>query len=143
MEKFSDYCFRDSFEHSSSESQIIDGGYHGYETTNPSHRSSLCQMPLTQSQVDGRLYLPTTTTAPNRQKSSQKCQKFNIIKAFIPTFLLVTIVICVAVVVILETESEVFGSVKSSPEIIYLKYQFYEPIKRFFKNKVSSMFQNF
>lgn len=142
MEKFSDYCFRDSFEHSSSESQLIDGGYHSYEATNPSHRSSLSQMPSAQSHVDGRLHLPSTAI-PNKQKNSTKSQKFNMVKTFIPTFLLVTTVICVLLIVILETETEFCGSVRSLPEVIYLRYHLYEPVKRFFKNKIAGVFQSF
>ncbi|KAL1492961.1 hypothetical protein ABEB36_011117 [Hypothenemus hampei] len=53
IDRFSDYYFRDSFEHSSSESQIIDNSFR-YETTNPSHRSSRSQTPLSYSQTDGR-----------------------------------------------------------------------------------------
>lgn len=136
MDKFSDYCFRDSFEHSSSESQLLDGGYHSYETTN---RSSLSQMPSAHSQVDGRLYLPSTAV-PNKRKNATKSHKFNMIKTFIPTFLLVTAVVCVLLIVVLETDIEFCSSL---PEVVYLRYQFYEPVKRFFKNKIAGAFQNF
>nr|XP_023016728.1 FERM domain-containing protein 3-like [Leptinotarsa decemlineata] len=61
IDRFSDFYFRDSFEHSSSESQLIDNSYRGYDTRNPSHRSSRSQTPLSHSQVDGRICLPNTT----------------------------------------------------------------------------------
>ncbi|GJQ77591.1 hypothetical protein Trydic_g21056 [Trypoxylus dichotomus] len=54
VERFSDYYFRDSFEHSSSESQLVENNYRSYDT-NPSHRSSRSQTPLSHSHIDGPL----------------------------------------------------------------------------------------
>lgn len=137
MDRFSDYYFRDSFEHSSSESQLIDS-YRGYETTNPSHRSSRSQTPLSHSQVDGRICLPNTTHSV--QTSVKKPRKFNVVGAFVPTFIIVTIFVLIATVVLLETDCELFGSVRNIPEMVSLKYQFYEPIKQYFRSKMSIFF---
>ncbi|XP_044257641.1 FERM domain-containing protein 5 [Tribolium madens] len=137
MDRFSDYYFRDSFEHSSSESQLIDS-YRGYETTNPSHRSSRSQTPLSHSQVDGRICLPNTTHSV--QTNIKKSKKFNIVSAFIPTFIIVTIFVLIAAIVMLETDCELFGSFRNIPEMVSLKYQFYEPIKQYFRSKMSIFF---
>ncbi|XP_022915176.2 FERM domain-containing protein 5 [Onthophagus taurus] len=134
MDRFSDYCFRDSFEHSSSESQLIENNYRGYETNHPSHRSSRSQTPLSHSQVDGRICLPNATFTT--QKSVQKPRAFNVMKAFIPSFIIVVVIVLLATIVMLETDSELFGSLRSIPEIESLKYHFYEPVKKFFRDKV-------
>lgn len=140
LDKFSDYCFRDSFEHSSSESQLIDSGYRGYEGRNPSHRSSRSQTPLSHSQVDGRLCPSAAGTTPSRLKSPQKYKKFNVFKTFVPTFLAVTAVTFVVTVVVLECDIEIFRSLKSIPELVSLKYHFYEPVKQYLKEKFSNFF---
>lgn len=137
MDRFSDYYFRDSFEHSSSESQLIDS-YRGYETTNPSHRSSRSQTPLSHSQVDGRICLPNTTHS--LQTNVKKTRKFNVVGAFIPTVIIVTIFVLIVTIIMLETDCELFGSLRNIPEMISLRYQFYEPIKEYFRNKISIFF---
>ena len=138
MDRFSDYYFRDSFEHSSSESQLIDNNYRGYDTTNPSHRSSRSQTPLSHSQVDGRICLPNTTH--NIQTNTKKCKKFNVIGAFVPTLIIVTIFVLIATVIMLETDWELFSTLRNIPEIVTLRYQIYEPVKQYFRNKMSILF---
>lgn len=126
-DRFSDYYFRDSFEHSSSESQLID--HRGYETTNPSHRSSRSQTPLSHSHIDNRLYLPNTTPI-SRQRSPKKDRKFNIMKTFVPTFIAVTVITLILFIIILETDIEYLSRIQNIPEVMSLKYHFYEPIKK-------------
>ncbi|XP_018578109.1 FERM domain-containing protein 5 isoform X2 [Anoplophora glabripennis] len=138
MERFSEYYFRDSFEHSSSESQLIDNSYRGYDTTNPSHRSSRSQTPLSHSQVDGRICLPNVTH--DIQNNTKKCKKFNVIGAFIPTVVLVTVFVLMATIILLETDYELFNTFRNIPEMVALKYQVYEPVKQYFRNKMSILF---
>lgn len=135
MDRFSDYYFRDSFEHSSSESQLIENNYRGYEATNPSHRSSRSQTPLSHSHIDGRICLPNTTYS-NNHKSIQKTHNFNVINAFIPSFIIVTVLLLLTTIILLETDCELFGTFRNMPEIISLRYQFYEPIKKFFRDRI-------
>lgn len=152
IDRFSDYYFRDSFEHSSSESQLIDSNYRGYETMNPSHRSSRSQTPLSHlsSQVDGRICLPNTSQSPSSSRShhhhhhntimNKKSKKFNIVRTFIPTFIIVTILIVIGFILMLETDIGVLVSLKNIPEMTSLRYHFYEPIKQYFRNKLSIFF---
>ncbi|CAH0562655.1 unnamed protein product [Brassicogethes aeneus] len=135
MDRFSDYYFRDSFEHSSSESQLIESGYRGYDTTNPSHRSSRSQTPLSHSQLDGRICL-ATAAQNTAAHAAKKTKKFNVFKAFIPTLIIVTVTVFVGTIVMLETDSELFHGIKNIPEMVSLRYQIYEPIKQYFRNKL-------
>lgn len=138
MDRFSDYYFRDSFEHSSSESQLIDNNYRGYEGKNPSHRSSRSQTPQLHSQIDGRICLPNVSQ--NSYKNSQKNRKFNIIRAFVPSFMIVTVIVLVATIIMLETDCEFFGKLRHIPEMISLRHNFYEPVKQYLRNKLSVLF---
>ncbi|XP_057659909.1 FERM domain-containing protein 5 isoform X2 [Diorhabda carinulata] len=138
MDRFSDYYFRDSFEHSSSESQLVDN-YRGYETTNPSHRSSRSQTPLSHSQVDsGRIYLPNTSQPA--QSNVKKIKKFNILSAFIPSLVIVMVLAVVSTIVVLESDWELLSNVRNIPEMVTLKYQVYEPVKQYWKNKFGLLF---
>lgn len=135
MDRFSDYYFRDSFEHSSSESQLIESNFRSYENTNPSHRSSRSQTPLSHSQVDGRICL--LNTSYNNHKNAPKTRSFSVINAFVPSFIIVTVFLLLTTIVMLETDYELFGSFKNIPEMISLRYQFYEPVKKFFRDRIS------
>ncbi|XP_030748721.1 FERM domain-containing protein 5 isoform X2 [Sitophilus oryzae] len=128
IDRFSDYYFRDSFEHSSSESQLIDNNYR-YDTTNPSHRSSRSQTPLSNSQIDGR-----PCTSNSTQPTNQGNRDTRKISAFAPAILLVAVLLLTATVVLLETDY--LGSIQEVPEIVALKYHVYEPIKTYFRSKL-------
>lgn len=140
MDRFSDYYFRDSFEHSSSESQLIDNSYRSYEATNPSHRSSRSQTPLSHSQLDGRICLPNVS---HQRRTVQRNRRFNLVRAFVPSFVIVTVFILFATVVMLETDCEFFGSLRNIPEMISLRYQVYEPIKKYFRDKLMVLIVRF
>lgn len=130
IDRFSDYYFRDSFEHSSSESQLIDNSYR-YDTTNPSHRSSRSQTPLPHSQ------LVLNSSPKIVQNRPQKGRKFNTIGAFLPIFVSVTVLVFVVIIIILEVDFSFFDIVRNIPEIITFKHHLYEPIKTFLKNLMS------
>ncbi|XP_049818275.1 FERM domain-containing protein 5 isoform X2 [Aethina tumida] len=130
VDRFSDYYFRDSFEHSSSESQLLESGYRDRDHVNPSHRSSRSQTPLSHSQVDGRICLPAT------QQPAKKVKKFKVFRTFVPAFLVVSLTVFVATILLLETDTKLFHSIRNIPEVISLRYQIYEPIKQYFRNKI-------
>ncbi|XP_066158142.1 FERM domain-containing protein 5 isoform X1 [Euwallacea fornicatus] len=133
IDRFSDYYFRDSFEHSSSESQLIDNSYR-YETTNLSHRSSRSQTPLPPSQVDGRIHNNT----PNQiQNQSSKNRKMKRIGAFLPAFMAVTVFVIIAIVFVFESDNSICEGIRNIPEIGMVRHHVYEPIKTFFRNTIS------
>ncbi|KAJ8951961.1 hypothetical protein NQ318_013631, partial [Aromia moschata] len=54
---------------------------------------------------------------------------------YVPTLVVVTVVVLIATVIMLETDCEVFGSFRNMPEMVSLRYQVYEPLKQYFRNK--------
>lgn len=138
IDHLSDYYFRDSFEHSSSESQLHENSYKGFEVS--SHRSSRSPTPLGHSNVDNRLCIQQDNLAPHLPKLSHTSPKFNLLKAFVPSLAFVVIFVTLLTVVMLETDCELFGSLRNIPEMISLRYQYYEPFKQYLKNKFSGVF---
>lgn len=139
IDHLNDYYFRDSFEHSSSESQLHENSFKGFEVS--SHRSSRSPTPLGHTNVDGRLCLPQDNlTTPHATKLAHMPHKFNLLKAFIPSLAFVVIFVATLTVVMLETDCELFGSLRNLPEMISLRYQYYEPFKQYLRNKFTSKF---
>lgn len=133
IDHFSDYYIKDSFDHSSSESQLIDSSFK--DTTNLSYRSSRSQTPqLSHSQIDGRICLPNSShQVPTNIK---KIKKYYVIKRLIPFSIVVIVFVIITTIVICETDIVNLGILKDIPEMISLRYQFYEPIKQYFKRKI-------
>lgn len=140
IDHLSDYYFRDSFDHSSSESQLHENSFKGFEVS--SHRSSRSPTPLGHGAVavaDGRLCLQQDNLKQDR-KSPQTHHKFNLLRAFVPSLAFVVIFVAILTVIMLETDCELFGSLRNLPEIISLRYQYYEPFKQYLRNKFSCIF---
>ncbi|PSN38304.1 FERM domain-containing protein 5 [Blattella germanica] len=117
---FDDYYFRDSFEHSSSESQLVEVA--GAKQPSPSTKPAPLPAPPTPA--------PTSSTAPRR---------FNLLQVFVPSFLCVALSLALATVLVLESECEVLGSVRRWPEMVVLRRDYYEPAKDFLRQKLGKL----
>ncbi|XP_043280425.1 FERM domain-containing protein 5 isoform X4 [Venturia canescens] len=135
-----DYFFRDSFDHSSSESQLIDGAGKPHNRTSTS-------VPKMQKLQNAKLCLQatsTTTTATatttiatsRRDHRTKQQQNIQIVRLFIPAFLLTVLVLFVLIVVVFETDATMFNSLRKTPEMIALRNQYYAPIKEFLRTKL-------
>lgn len=123
---FGDYYFRDSVDHSSSESQLM----------GTSHRSSRSQTPVLRG---SRLPLLPTARPPVTQPIPRLPNRsFSLVRVFIPSFLIAAFSLFTVVILVLETDYEILGSLRRAPEMIALRRLYYEPTKEFFKCKFSS-----
>lgn len=68
--------------------------------------------------------------------SAKGVRKFHFINAFIPSLVFVVIAMTVSAIVVLESESELFKQIRNLPEMISLRYQYYQPLKEFILQKV-------
>uniref|UniRef100_A0AAG5DS23 Moesin/ezrin/radixin homolog 1 n=1 Tax=Anopheles atroparvus TaxID=41427 RepID=A0AAG5DS23_ANOAO len=121
----SDYYFRDSFDHSSSDG--VGGGHAGNISGSASanaHANSAAS--IIQQQ--------------NASNSAKTAKKFSLIQAFVPSFLFVVVVLVVSAVYVLETDSELFAPLRNWPEMICLRYQYYQPLKEFLAKKFGAIF---
>lgn len=67
----------------------------------------------------------------NALNNARITKKFSIVRAFIPSFLLVLLVLTVSMIFVLESESDAFVTFKNIPEMMNLNYQYYQPFKDF------------
>lgn len=72
----------------------------------------------------------------NATNNAKNLKKFSLIQVFVPSFVLVAIALFVSTVFILESDSELFGALKNIPEMVSLKYQYYQPFKMFLARKL-------
>uniref|UniRef100_A0AAG5DR16 Moesin/ezrin/radixin homolog 1 n=1 Tax=Anopheles atroparvus TaxID=41427 RepID=A0AAG5DR16_ANOAO len=76
----------------------------------------------------------------NASNSAKTAKKFSLIQAFVPSFLFVVVVLVVSAVYVLETDSELFAPLRNWPEMICLRYQYYQPLKEFLAKKFGAIF---
>ncbi|XP_011302670.1 protein 4.1 isoform X2 [Fopius arisanus] len=123
-----DYFFRDSFDHSSSESQLVDG------IGNP-HSRSLTPVPKMQKLQNTKLCLQPvgSRTIIGRAKA---LRGIRIVRMFVSAFVLTVTMLFIVIVLVFETESTVFDSLRKTPEMVAFKSQYYVPIREFLRTKL-------
>uniref|UniRef100_A0A182WA08 Moesin/ezrin/radixin homolog 1 n=1 Tax=Anopheles minimus TaxID=112268 RepID=A0A182WA08_9DIPT len=155
----SDYYFRDSFDHSSSESGFTAANSanaigdhhhrHGGATTAGGHHSHLHhhhRQAYTTDNIPALAMHSVTNHAAsiiqqqNASNSAKNAKKFSLVQAFVPSFVFVVVVLIVSAIYILETDSELFASMRNWPEMICLRYQYYQPLKEFLAKKFGAIF---
>uniref|UniRef100_T1GU69 FERM adjacent domain-containing protein n=1 Tax=Megaselia scalaris TaxID=36166 RepID=T1GU69_MEGSC len=72
-----------------------------------------------------------------------RIRKFRLLHAFIPSFIFVVLAMAATAIFILESESEMFDRLRNLPEMISLRYQYYQPLKDFLVNKFGRSFKMF
>lgn len=72
----------------------------------------------------------------NAANSAKSVRKFRLLHAFIPSFIFVVVAMAVSAILILESESELFERIRNLPEMISLRYQYYQPLKEFIVRKL-------
>ncbi|XP_037034109.1 FERM domain-containing protein 5 isoform X2 [Bradysia coprophila] len=125
----SDYYFRDSFDHSSSESGFtsLTDNRIGHRLINPSHNPPLSI--TNQASSNNSAAVINQQNATNNAKTAKR---FSILHAFVPSFIFVVIALIVLTIFILESESEMVSPIRDLPEMKILKYQYYQPLKDVF-----------
>ncbi|XP_033342122.1 FERM domain containing isoform X1 [Megalopta genalis] len=128
-----DYYFRDSFDHSSSESQLLDA-------SGKPHSRSVTPVPKMQKLQNSKLCLQQqmhqhqSHSARRLDKSRHKSVR--IVKLFIPAFVLTVTVLFIVIVLVFETDTMLFNSLRKTPEMVALRNQYYIPIKEFLRTKL-------
>lgn len=133
--------------------QSADGSGHVYHTyTQPHDRvlattsiinnSSNIGNNLSTSKTSGDCSQERSNNHTSRKKndaSRQSCAKgarrFHFIGAFIPSFVFVVIAMTVTAIVILESDCQILSRIRNMPEMINLRYQYYQPLKDYLIQK--------
>lgn len=74
---------------------------------------------------------------PNSDNCAKGVRKFNFFNAFIPSFIFVILTMAVSAIIILESEIEILERIRNMPEMISLRYQYYQPLKEYMIRKLS------
>ncbi|XP_076640792.1 FERM domain containing [Halictus rubicundus] len=125
-----DYYFRDSFDHSLSESQLLD-------SSGKTHSRSVTPAPK-------MLQNPKSCTQQHLHHQSQfgrrldksRHKSLRIVKLFIPAFVLTVTVLFIVIVLVFETDTMLFNSLRKTPEMVALRNQYYIPIKEFLRTNL-------
>lgn len=154
------YTFRDSFEHSSSES-----GFTNLTDTRIGMKApgKAANGPSTLIAADGSSVLTGNNSAfvtdanhhPNHHNSSTAAtilqqnaannaksgaaaasRRLSLVHVFVPSFVVMLVLLFVVAIFIIESDPESFKSVKQWPEMISLRYHYYEPVKKFLAEHV-------
>lgn len=74
----------------------------------------------------------------NATNNAKNAKKFSLLHAFVPSFIFVVVTLILTTIFILESESEIIAPIRSLPEMISLRYQYYQPLKEFFLKRYIS-----
>ncbi|KAL0134325.1 hypothetical protein PUN28_001254 [Cardiocondyla obscurior] len=130
-----DYYFRDSFDHSSSESQLLDA-------SGKPHSRSVTPVPKMQKLQNSKLSLQQQQQQHRHQGARRAAagklrhRSLHIIRIFIPAFMLTITVLFIVTILVFETDTTLFNSLRKTPEMVALKSQYYIPIKEFLRTKL-------
>lgn len=123
-----DYYFRDSFDHSSSESQLLDA-------SGKPHSRSVTPVPKMQKLQNSKLCLQQQHQGI-RRSGKLRHRSLHVVRIFIPAFMLTITVLFIVTVLVFETDTTLFNSLRKTPEMVALRSQYYVPIKEFLRTKL-------
>uniref|UniRef100_A0A6P4EN06 FERM domain-containing protein 5 n=1 Tax=Drosophila rhopaloa TaxID=1041015 RepID=A0A6P4EN06_DRORH len=134
------YAYRDSVEHSSTESGLTVNGYDHPRKHNESKQHGSYSPNLYYGQSDAALNSSSTADkflhADQSTRKVKKFRKFHLLHAFVPSVIFVAFAMAGTAVFIMESESEAFEQLRNSPEMLCLRYQYYQPLKEFVLEKL-------
>ncbi|XP_029724951.1 FERM domain-containing protein 5 isoform X2 [Aedes albopictus] len=136
----SDYYFRDSFDHSSSESGFATNVIENRLGSHLLHRQTYTSDNISSLAMHSMANNSALIQQQNASNSAKNVKKFSLIQAFVPSFFFVVVVLAVSAVYILESDSDMFSTMKNWPEMICLRYQYYQPLKEFLAKKFGAIF---
>lgn len=67
----------------------------------------------------------------NASNNAKHAKRFSLLHAFVPSFVFVVATLILSTVVVLESESEWWAPLRGLPEMVSLRYQYYQPLKEF------------
>lgn len=134
-----DYYFRESFENSSSEN--------GFTTLTETRIGHITKTGNGSERVDNGGFFKTFSrqnAAPIDRNSlledannvAVDVRRFPLLHIFVPSFIFVSLLLLLSTIFIIESPSDMFLALKSWPEMLSFRYQYYEPIKEFVLKRV-------
>lgn len=135
----------DSMLYSTPESSTFNA-YDGESSISPRNFENIpntyFHQPQTTRTTANSNYIPSTTSndpsSDNQYANSAKgVRKFHFINAFIPSVVFVVIAMVISAIIVLESDSDLFEQIRNLPEMLSLRYQYYQPLKEYILQKVT------
>lgn len=128
------YTFRDSFEHSSSESgftNLTDTRIGMKPKANgPGVDAATNSAFVSESNHHNNNSTVLQQNADNNAKSGISGRRFSLLHVFVPSFVVMLILLFVMAIFIIESDPESFRTIKEWPEMVSLRFHYYEPLKK-------------
>lgn len=126
--------------------ELLDG-YYQRDSYDP-EITDIDGLNLTQATFIGDGVVPLPTTAINNDVNrnlgnglhAKSSKRFSLLYTFIPSFIFVMLAMAISAVFVLETDSELFATIREWPEMNSLRYQYYQPLKEFIASKFGHIF---
>ncbi|KAH8410672.1 hypothetical protein KR009_011751 [Drosophila setifemur] len=129
------YTYRDSIEHSSTESGLTLNGYDHQRKHNEVKQHGSHSPNLYFGHSDAMFNSSSPADHFSRGDPTvhkvKRFRKFHLLHAFVPSVIFVAFAMAGTAVFIMESESEAFEQLRNSPEMLCLRYQYYQPLKDF------------
>lgn len=84
-----------------------------------------------ESAVAGTSHTSQLVNQQNASNNAKHAKRFSLLHAFVPSFVFVVATLVLSTVVVLESESPLWAPVRGMPEMVSLRYQYYQPLKEF------------
>lgn len=133
------YTFRDSFEHSSSESGFTNltdtrigmkpkANGPGLDVGNATNSAFVMDGSANHHHNNTSTVLQQN--AANNAKSGGAGRRFSLVHVFVPSFVVMLTLLFLVAIFIIESDPESFKAIKQWPEMVSLRIHYYEPMKR-------------
>lgn len=134
------YTFRDSFEHSSSESGFTNltdtrigmKAPNGAGAENNHHS-------ISNNATNSMMMTAQQQNAMNSAKKAMGARRLSLVHVFVPSFVLMLTCLFVVAIFIIESDSEALQRIKHWPEMVSLRYLYYEPAKNYLRELIGQL----
>lgn len=140
----SEYYLRESYDQSSSESQLLDG-------QGRSHRSSRSQTPVTRGKTGSRLSLNSGAVIPSQSatgegtslKQETPSHRIRLRASYLlPAVFFTAVLLVIFFALVLESsEDGLLAPLRRLPEVVAVRTLYYEPAKEFLRTRISAWVQ--
>lgn len=149
-----DYYFRDSFDHTYSDGQLVDTPYGPRSRMTSSMTPRMQRLQNTKmtnvqaaavaasvAAVSVNNYSPTPRSRAASRSTSRvritpvRSKNVRIIRILVPAIIVTVTVLFVVIVLVFETDSNIFEGLRKTPQMVAIRSHYYTPIRDFLKQK--------
>lgn len=104
--------------------------------TNSHTRSSKRKSPNKITAVSSQIETSENIITQGAIRNTKVGRKFRLVNVFIPSVLFVVTFLIISAILVMESDTNIFKQIRNLPEMMSLRYQYYEPLKIYIMNKL-------